>query len=208
MVVTARAEDLTTTRQNQLKAAIANMGGVDISVVTLTISPTVSPSANTLLFVINFQDASSSSAVASTLGSQLSSAESATEIFGLPVGATPTIATVGSPAPPSAPASAPGESNSGVVVALGVILAMFGLVVLCIWRRTGGGVTVAHPVTRGYDVGSKGGDVTISRTNCNSYPVNETPCGYNLDRNSAAQGEADEPGALPMFFESFECDQD
>lgn len=198
MVAAVRVEDLTTAWQSQLKAAMANVAGVEISAVALIVSPSLTPSESTLLFVIDLRDASSSSTVAFTLESQLSSAESASRKFNLPITARPSIATLGPP-PPPAPAATSRDNDGDVVIALGVIVAVLGVIVLYMWRRSGGGAVVAQPVTRGY--GQRGGDVTISRTNCNSYPVNETLYGYNLDRNSAAQGKNEQPIALPMFFD-------
>lgn len=177
-------EELTIARQAVLKAAVANAAGVAVSDVALTVSPSIDGVGKILTFDVIVRQAGEASAVATKLGAVLDSAAAASGVIGISVAATPSISTVlRAGAPPVAPSPVPpglggatSGDNGGVVVALAVVVGILGLIVLFMWKRT---KTSPIPVTRSY--GQRDSEVTISRTNCNSYEVNQTEYGYNLD---------------------------
>eukprot|EP00966_Prymnesium_polylepis_P036576 848638-Prymnesium_polylepis.2 len=201
MLATAAAAELTLARQAEMKASMATLAGVDGSDVMLTLSRSDGATSSTVTFHVVVRDADGADSMADSLSSALFSNAAASAQFGILVIETPIVAVRAASGEPLPPPSTPdleggpgagGDGNSGAVIALGVVVAILGVTVLVMWRRWG---TAAAPVTRSY----VNEDVTVSRTNCNSYPVNETPFGYNLDRNSAAHGNGSSPGAAASF---------
>jgi len=176
-----------------LKAALASEAGVAIAQITLTVSPSEDGKSNPLLFVITVADATTMSSVASRLTASMSSAANASRVFNVVVLSKPSlVAAAGSnDVVTSAQTGVTTESSGGVVIALAAVVAVLGVIFVFVWRRTRGALTTAQPMTRRFE--SQSSEITISRTACNSYAVNEMPYGYNLDRNSAAKTDDPPP---------------
>ena len=199
MLATASAAELTLARQAEMKASMATLAGVDGSDVMLSLGLSGDDTKSIVTFHVVVRDVDGADTMADSLSSALFSDAAASAQFGILVVETPIVsvrAASGEPLPPpSAPdmGSGPGAGgDGGAVIALGVAVAILGVIVLVMWQRTS---TTAAPVTRSYE----NDDVTVSRTNCNSYSVNDTHYGYNLDRNSAAHGNGSSPAAVATF---------
>jgi len=191
---------LTNTRRASLSAAMANAAGVRRSAVTLSVSYAAAGATDTLLFRIIVPNQKDSGRVASNLGSALSSGTAASAVFGLSVQTQPRVDASSTSHSPILGADASsqgllggGSGDGGVVVLLCLIVAILGVILMVMWKRSS---TVAIPISREIP-----NDVTISRTNCNSYPVHEEQLGYDLDRNSAVK----DPGAgAPPVYSGFD----